>query len=65
MVIEKKVMFCIELVNITLKQGTVGLNQMYLQFVVYHGKNKVMHRNIFAPQQRSYGIVAICNQNVK
>ena len=26
-------MFCIELVNITFKQGTLGLNEMYLQFM--------------------------------
>ena len=26
-------MFCIELVNITFKQGTLGLNEIYLQFL--------------------------------
>ena len=60
------VMFCIELVNITFKQGTLGLNEMYSQFLG-NGKNKVMHRKIFAPQWRSYGNVALHGkyQNVK
>ena len=30
----QKVRFCIELVNITFKQGTLGLNKMYLQILV-------------------------------
>ena len=29
----QKVMFCIELVSITFKQGTLGLNEMYVQFL--------------------------------
>ena len=29
-----EVMFCIEMVNITFKQGTLGLNEMFLQFLV-------------------------------
>ena len=28
-----KVRFCIEFVNITFNQGTLGLNEMYLQFM--------------------------------
>ena len=30
--VKQKVMFCIELVNITFKQRTLGLNEMNLQF---------------------------------
>ena len=42
---------------------------MYLHFMdkvawVSWGKNKVMHPNIFAPQQRSYGIVALEYQKI-
>ena len=32
-VVKQKLKFCIELVNITFKQGTLGLNEMYLQFM--------------------------------
>ena len=64
----QKVMFCIELVNITFKQGTLRLNEMYLQFldnVACISWEK--QGNIFAPQSRSYGIVALFGkyQNVK
>ena len=31
--VDQKVMLCIELVNITYKQGKFGLNEMYLQFL--------------------------------
>ena len=61
-------MFCIELVNITFKQGTLGLNEMYLQIldnIACISREK--QGNIFAPQLRSYGIVALPDkyQNVK
>ena len=49
-------MFCIEFINITFKQGTLRLNEMYLQYldnVVYITmENKVMHRNIFLRHSR-------------
>ena len=31
--VKQKVKLCIEFVNITFKQGTLGLNEMYLQFM--------------------------------
>ena len=31
--VKQKVKFCIEFVNITFKQGTLGIDEMYLQFM--------------------------------
>ena len=31
--VKQKLKFCIEFVNITFKQGTLGLKEMYLQFM--------------------------------
>ena len=33
MAVKENQMYCIELVNITFKQGTLGLNEMYVQYL--------------------------------
>ena len=60
----KKVMFCIESVNITYKQGTSGLKRMYLQFLDIMGKTRYCIEFFL---KRSYGIEVLPGlcQNVK
>ena len=50
-------MFCIELVKIAFKQEIYNdlrrcIYILWIQERGYHGENKLMHRNMFAPQQR-------------
>ena len=53
----QKMMLCIELVNITFKQGKLGWNEMYLQVVdkvewISWGNKRPMDRNVHL---RKYG----------